>query len=93
LSFDSLAPKTYGDAPFALNAQLSSGEAITYSSSNTDVAVVIGQSVRIVGAGTTVITATAAEINTHGASISQSRTWPYHLMVMASTLGFRNHLK
>ena len=57
ITFDALASKTYGDAPFELTATASSGLAVTYSSSNTAVATVSGSTVTIVGAGTTTITA------------------------------------
>ncbi|WKV12637.1 choice-of-anchor D domain-containing protein [Marivirga harenae] len=61
ISFESLASKTYGDANFDLNATGgASGNAVTYSSSDASVATVVGNTVTIVGAGTTEITASQA---------------------------------
>ncbi len=57
ISFGSLATKTYGDPSFSLNASASSGLTIVYSSSNTSVATVNGNTVTITGAGTTDIIA------------------------------------
>lgn len=49
--------KIYGDADYALSATASSGLTVTYTSSNTDVATVTGNTVKIVGAGNSTITA------------------------------------
>ncbi|MCF8381847.1 MAG: T9SS type A sorting domain-containing protein [Bacteroidales bacterium] len=57
ISFDELEAKTYGDADFDLTATASSDLAVTYVSSNTEVASVLGNIVTIVGQGTTDITA------------------------------------
>ena len=64
ITFNALANVTYGDAPFALTATASSGLTVTYESSNTNVATVSGNTVTIVGAGSTNITASqAGDIN------------------------------
>lgn len=55
--FNSLPSVTYGDANFTLNASSSSGLPIAYTSSNNSVAIINGNNVTIVGAGTTVISA------------------------------------
>ncbi|HRR16715.1 MAG TPA: gliding motility-associated C-terminal domain-containing protein, partial [Bacteroidales bacterium] len=55
--FAPLPEKTYGDADFNITATASSGLPVSFSSSNTSVATVTGNSVHIVGAGTTIITA------------------------------------
>lgn len=57
ITFGVLDPKTYGDADFSLTATSASGLPVTYSSGNTGVATVTGNTVHITGAGTTVITA------------------------------------
>ena len=55
------ATKTMGDATFGLTATGgASGNAITFTSSNTNVATISGTTVTIVGAGTTTITASQA---------------------------------
>ncbi|MEJ5995584.1 MBG domain-containing protein, partial [Pedobacter sp. Du54] len=57
ITFGALPNKTYGDAPFLLSSSSSSGLTTTYVSSNTAVATIIGNSLTIVGAGNTTITA------------------------------------
>ena len=57
ISFASLPTKTYGDADFGSGATASSGLAVTYASSNTDVATIVSGNIHIVGAGTSTITA------------------------------------
>ena len=60
--------KLLGDAAFNLTAPTSnSSGAFTYSSSNTSVATISGSTVTIVGAGSTVITATQAATASYGA--------------------------
>lgn len=53
-----LPDMTYGDAPFELSAQASSGQAITFTSSKPNIVFVSGNTARIMGAGTVQITAT-----------------------------------
>jgi hypothetical protein len=56
-----ISTKQYTDAPFSLPTVVSnSGGAITYSSSNNNVATITGSTVTIVGSGTSTITATSA---------------------------------
>lgn len=57
ITFNALANKTFGDAPFDLAATASSGLAVTYTSSNPAVATVSGSTVTILAAGQTTITA------------------------------------
>lgn len=61
ITFGALANKTYGGADFDPGA--SSVLAITYTSSNTAVATIVGNKIHIIGAGTTNITATNASGN------------------------------
>jgi len=58
ISLGQIANKNYNDPDFELNATISSGLPITYSSSNTNVVTIINNKVHIVGAGTATITAT-----------------------------------
>ncbi|HYG02417.1 MAG TPA: choice-of-anchor tandem repeat GloVer-containing protein [Chryseosolibacter sp.] len=60
VSFDALSEKTFGDAAFALAASSSAELPVTYTSSNPGVATVSDGIVTIVGAGSTVITASQA---------------------------------
>lgn len=57
ITFNTLPAKIYGDDPFELEATASSGLAVSYTSSNPEVATVSGNTVTIVGAGETTITA------------------------------------
>jgi|GEM_PF-5870649 len=57
ITFDALAPKTFGDEKFDLSATSSSGLTVAYNSSNINVATVTGKILTIVGAGTATITA------------------------------------
>jgi metallophosphoesterase (TIGR03768 family) len=57
LTFNPLPDKVYGAANFAPGATASSGLAVTYASTNTDVAKIVGSRIHITGAGTSVITA------------------------------------
>ncbi|TAE16649.1 MAG: T9SS C-terminal target domain-containing protein [Bacteroidetes bacterium] len=60
ITFNALTARTFGDAPFTLSATASSGLAVSYTSSNTNVATISGNTVTIVGAGTANITASQA---------------------------------
>lgn len=61
IAFPAFATKTYGAADFAVGAVSSNNTIpLTYTSSNTGVATVVGNNVRIVGAGTATITASQA---------------------------------
>jgi len=57
ITFDALAAKKYGDADFNLSGTASSSLSLSYASSNPLVATISGNTVTIVGAGNTTITA------------------------------------
>ena len=57
ITFSQLTDLTYGDSDFNLTATASSGLPVSYSSSNTSVATIDGNTVTIMGAGSTTITA------------------------------------
>jgi len=57
ITFSSLPSKVFGDPSFTLSATSTSSLPISYTSSNTSAATVIGNNVTIVGVGTTIITA------------------------------------
>lgn len=60
VDFDDLADKTYGDDPFALTAEASSGQEVTFTSSDPQILFIDGTTAKILGAGDVVITATQA---------------------------------
>jgi hypothetical protein len=57
ITFNPLASKAFGDPAFDPSATASSGLPVTYVSSNTSVATIIGNTLNLVGVGTTTITA------------------------------------
>jgi hypothetical protein len=63
INFNSLPDKTYGDNAFTLSATSSSGLTISYNSSNLNVATISGNTVTLVGVGTTTITASQSGNN------------------------------
>lgn len=61
ITFPAFATKTYGNADFAIGASSTNNTIpITYVSSNTNVATIVGNNIHIVGAGTANITASQA---------------------------------
>ncbi|MEI6656093.1 MAG: YDG domain-containing protein, partial [Verrucomicrobiota bacterium] len=76
ITFGALANKAPADAPFALSATASSGLSVSYTSSNLAVATVSGNTVTLVGVGTTTITASQAGDANFGAAdpVAQSLT-------------------
>ena len=76
ITFNALANKTFGDAPFNLSATASSGLAVTYTSSNPAVATVSGGTVTILAAGQTTITASQPGNSTYlaAANVTQVLT-------------------
>jgi uncharacterized repeat protein (TIGR03803 family) len=57
ISFDAIAEKIFGAAAFSVTATATSNLPVSFSSSNTSVATVSGNTITIIGAGTTNITA------------------------------------
>jgi hypothetical protein len=57
ITFSPISSKTYSDADFSPSAVSTSGLPVSFSSSNENVAIVVGDKIHIVGLGTTTITA------------------------------------
>ena len=77
ITFNALPDKTYGDAPFDLTATATSGLDVSYVSSDTGVATIggtNGNTVTIVGAGTTTITASQPGNVTYNAAPNVDQT-------------------
>lgn len=76
ITFGALPAKTFGDADFELSASASSSLAVSYTSSNVNVATVSGTTVTIVGAGSTTLTASQGgnEIFNPATSVQQVLT-------------------
>ena len=73
ITFNSLTNKAYGNADFQLTAVASSNLPVTYNSSNTSVATINGNTVTIVGVGTTSITASQSGDNNHNVASTVSQ--------------------
>lgn len=78
ITFETLSSKTVEDAGFDLTAIASSGLPVSYLSSNESVATISGNTVTIVGAGATTITASQAGDNTYRAAESVSQVLTVH---------------
>jgi len=74
ITFGALASKTFGDGSFTLNGTSSSGLTLAYSSSNPAVATISGNTVTIIGAGSTSITATQAGTTNYSAAADVIQT-------------------
>ncbi|MCU7552868.1 chondroitinase family polysaccharide lyase [Chitinophagaceae bacterium LB-8] len=68
ISFEAIPTKTTTDSAFALTATASSGLPVSYTSSNTAVATISGNTVTIVGKGTSTITASQLGDDIYGAA-------------------------
>ena len=83
--FNELQEKTFEDIPFTLPATTDRGLTISYQSTNTNVATVDGNTVTIVGAGTTDIIATQQGDEHHYAATPVSRTLTINRQVQTIT--------
>jgi len=74
ITFNTLDNKIYGDLDFGLSATASSGLTVTFTSSNTSIATIVGSQVSIVGAGPVTIYADQSGNTTYSAApqVSQS---------------------
>jgi len=74
VSLDSLSARTYGDADFDPGAVASSGLPVSYTSSDTTVAIISNGKVKVIAPGTTVITASQSGNATYNPAQPLSRT-------------------
>ncbi|GHN02078.1 hypothetical protein WSM22_35670 [Cytophagales bacterium WSM2-2] len=74
IQFDPLTAKTVGDASFTLSATASSGLVVTYTSSDPSVATVSGNTITIIGAGSTLITAAQSGNSNYSPAPAASQT-------------------
>nr|MBB6232349.1 gliding motility-associated-like protein [Mucilaginibacter sp. FT3.2] len=88
ITFNSIAAKTYGDGDFAAGATSNyNGTTITYASSNTAVATIVGTNIHIIAAGTTTITASEAGDANHSAAADVSQVLTVNKAVLTITAG------
>ena len=74
ITFNALPTRTVGDADFNPGATASSGLTVSYVSSNTAVATIVGGLIHIVGAGTATITASQAGNTNYNAAVSVNQS-------------------
>lgn len=86
ITFAALPTKVVGDADFTLSGTASSGLLVSYSSSSNSVATVTSNIVTIVGAGSTVITASQAGDDNWNAATNVTRT----LTVLPNNIAYWN---
>ncbi len=74
ITFNALSDKMANEAPFNLTATASSNFGITYTSSNLNVATILGSTVTLVGVGTSTITASQIGNENYNPAVSVTRT-------------------
>ena len=87
ITFAAPSAKTYGDTDFNPGATASSGLPVSYTSSNTSVATIVGGLIHIVGAGTTTITANQAGDATYNAATPVPQTLTVNTKTLTVTAG------
>ena len=87
ITFDELPVKTYEDLPFTLPQKTDEGLTISYTSTNTSVATVSGNTVTILKPGTTDIIASQAGDATHYAAAEVSQTLTVNKAVQEISFG------
>lgn len=70
IAFVQIPVKTFGDASFNVSASVQSGLTVLFSSSNTSVATISGNTINIVGGGTSIITASQSGNNDFTAALA-----------------------
>ena len=88
IQFDPLPAKNSGDPSFALTATSSSGLAVTYSSSNSGVATISGNTVSIIASGTAIITATQSGNSNYAAASPVTQTLVVTVPKITQTITF-----
>jgi len=88
LALTEFSVKTVGDANFTPTVSTSSNATVSYTSSNANVAVIESGQVKVVGPGTTFITASQASNATYGADRATRA-----LKVLPASTGLLTHLK
>jgi autotransporter-associated beta strand protein len=86
ISFGALPAKTFGNAPFALTATASSGLTVSYMSSDPLVASISGDTVTILKAGSTTITASQAGNASYSAAASVAQVLTVNNAATTTTL-------
>jgi uncharacterized repeat protein (TIGR02543 family) len=86
INFGGLANKTYGDAPFTLNATASSSLAVTYTATPSTVCTVSGSTVTIVGVSTGTCSVTAAQAGDATYNAATSVTQSFTVSAKALTI-------
>lgn len=91
ITLNALPEKTFGDAPFIVAPNASSGLRASLSSSNTDVATVIRNMITIVGVGTTEITANQSGNAKYNAATTVTQTLTVNKAAQTITFSALEH--
>jgi hypothetical protein len=83
ITFGPLADQTFGDAPFSLTAKADSGLTVSYASSDPTVASVLGNTVTILKAGSTTLTASQAGDANHHPALPVAQALTIKPMILA----------
>ena len=86
--FNSLPSKNVGEANFAPGAYATSGLTVSYSSSNTAVATIVGGLIHIVGAGTTTITASQSGNTSYNTASNATQVLTVNIVKQNQTITF-----
>jgi endonuclease/exonuclease/phosphatase family metal-dependent hydrolase len=87
ITFGALSPVSVGASPFNLTATSSSGLAVTYTSSTPGVATVSGNTVTVVGGGSTTITASQVGDGNYNAAVAVPQTLVVNKIDQTITFG------
>ena len=87
ITFGTLADRTYGDAPYSLTATTDSGLTVSYASSDPAVASVSGNTVTLLKAGSTTITASQLGDGNHNAATPVAQTLTVNKAAQTITFG------
>lgn len=88
ITFNALPSKVVGDPDFSAGAAASSGLTVSYASSNTAVATIVGGNIHIVGAGTSTITASQAGDATYNAATNVAQALTVSTIKQDQTITF-----
>ncbi|MBB2145285.1 T9SS type B sorting domain-containing protein [Pedobacter sp. LMG 31464] len=90
IAFAALGNKTYGDADFDAGAMASSGFAVTYTSSDNNIATIVNGKVHILHAGTVTIYANQSGNGTYAAATQTSQTLTINQLTINVTANTQN---
>ena len=88
ITFDSLDAVTFGTSPFDLSATASSGLEVSYSSSDSNIAEILGKTVTVKSSGTVTITASQSGNDNYNAAENETRQLTINSTLQSQTITF-----